>query len=43
MKFDKLVDELVELAVSDWQKKQEKVTTFESNILSGFAKGGVKS
>jgi len=43
VKFDKLVDELVELAVSDWQKKQKKVTTFESNILSGFAKGGVKS
>lgn len=43
VKFDKLVDELVELAVSDWHKKQKKVTTFESNILSGFAKGGVKS
>jgi len=42
MKFSKLVDELVELAVSDWDGKRRKVTTFESNILSGFASRGAK-
>ncbi len=40
--FPKLVSRLVELAVEDFESKQEKVTTFESNILAGFANGGLK-
>lgn len=39
--FPKLVTKLLELAVEDWQEKQKRVTTFESNILAGFG-GGVK-
>lgn len=37
--FPKLVTKLLELAVEDWQEKQKRVTTFESNILAGFGSG----
>ena len=40
--FPKLVTRLVELAASDWQRKQELITTFESNILAGFVNRGLK-
>lgn len=40
--FPKLVTKLVELAVSDWERKQELITTFESNILAGIAWRGLK-
>lgn len=40
--FPKLVNKLVELAVEDWEAKQKLVTTFESNILAGFASRGLK-
>ena len=41
--FQKLVTKLVDLAIDDWKEKNKLITTFESNILSGFAgnaKGG---
>ncbi len=40
--FPKLVTKLVELAVTDFERKQELITTFESNILAGFVNGGLK-
>lgn len=40
--FPKLVNKLVELAIEDWGAKQKLVTTFESNILAGFASRGLK-
>ncbi len=42
LRFSKLVNKLVELAIADWERKQELITTFESNILAGFANGGLK-
>jgi D-alanine-D-alanine ligase len=46
VKISQLVDRLVKLAVEDWRERQKLVSTFESNILSGYAGskgGGVKS
>jgi len=40
--FPKLVNRLVELAVSSWETKQGLIRSFETNILSSFATGGVK-
>ena len=42
LSFPKLVTKLVELAVTDFSRKQELITTFESNILAGFVNGGLK-
>lgn len=40
--FTELVKKLVSLAEEEWSRKQAYVTSFESNILAGFAKRGVK-
>lgn len=40
--FEKLVGHLVDLALQSWQLKQQKITTFESNILAGLGKLGSK-
>jgi len=40
--FGKLVTKLVELAEESWEEKQKKVTVFESNILAGLGRLGVK-
>ncbi len=40
--FPKLVSRLVDLAVSDWEAKQGLIRSFETNILSSFATGGIK-
>ncbi len=40
--FPKLVSRLVDLSISDWEMKQELIRSFETNILSSFATGGVK-
>ena len=40
MKISNLVDKLVNLAIEDWQERQKLVTTFESNILAGYAGAG---
>jgi D-alanine-D-alanine ligase len=40
--FPKLVSKLVELAMEEFERKQQLVTTFESNILAGFVNGGLK-
>ncbi len=40
--FPKLVSKLVELALESWKRKQQRVTVFESNILSGLGRLGVK-
>ncbi len=42
LEFADLVKELVEMAQSDWRRRQGLVTTFESNILAGFVSGGTK-
>ncbi len=42
LSFPKLVAKLVELAITDFERKQELITTFESNILAGFVNGGLK-
>lgn len=40
--FPKLVDRLVDLAVEEWRGKQNLVRSYESNILSSFARRGLK-
>ncbi len=40
--FKDLMRKLIRLAEEEWTKKQSLVTTFESNILSSFARGGSK-
>ncbi|OGD81390.1 hypothetical protein A2572_01150 [Candidatus Collierbacteria bacterium RIFOXYD1_FULL_40_9] len=40
--FSKLVDHLLELAIQSWDQKQQKVSTFESNILEKVGTGGLK-
>ncbi len=40
--FTKLVTKLVDLAIEEFESKKDLVTTFESNILSNFARGGLK-
>jgi len=40
--FPKLVGRLVDLAISDWEMKQGLIRSFETNILSSFATGGIK-
>lgn len=40
--FPKLVSRLVDLAISDWKAKQGLIRSFETNILSSFATGGLK-
>lgn len=40
--FPKLVSRLVDLAISDWKTKQGLIRSFETNILSSFASGGLK-
>ncbi|MBI2325968.1 hypothetical protein HYU91_01125 [Candidatus Collierbacteria bacterium] len=40
--FPKLVSRLVDLAISDWEAKQRLIRSFETNILSSFATGGIK-
>lgn len=40
--FKKLVTELVSLAVEESKNKESLVNTFSSNILAGFANGGLK-
>ncbi len=42
LSFPKLVTKLVELAIADFEMKQELITTFESNILAGFVSRGLK-
>lgn len=42
LSFHKLVTKLVDLAVDDWREKKKLITTFESNILSGFARNSLK-
>ena len=42
LSFPKLVTKLVELAIADFERKQELITTFESNILAGFVSRGLK-
>lgn len=37
VKIGDLVDRLVNLAIEDWLGRQKLVTTFESNILAGYA------
>jgi len=40
--FGKLVSKLVTLAEQSWKQKQAKITTFNSNILKGMEKLGIK-
>lgn len=40
--FGELVKKLVNFAVEEFERKQSLVTTFESNILAGFATNGLK-
>jgi len=40
--FPQLVDKLVQLAVKSHEKKNTRVTTFDSNILSGYAENSAK-
>lgn len=40
--FPKLVDHLLELAIEAWNSKQQKISTFESNILEKIGSGGLK-
>ncbi|KKT38858.1 MAG: D-alanine-D-alanine ligase [Candidatus Collierbacteria bacterium GW2011_GWF1_44_12] len=40
--FGKLVTKLIQLAEESWEEKQKKVTVFESNILAGLGRLGVK-
>ena len=42
VKFPKLVNKLVRLAIKEAEEKKRLVSTFESNILSGFANRGLK-
>lgn len=42
MPFPKLVSRLVELAIEDWETKQNLINTYENNILSAFATRGLK-
>jgi len=40
--FSELVEKLVNLAIENWKAKKELITSFENNILSGLANGGLK-
>jgi len=40
--FERLVRQLVELAINNWFEKQKLTTTFESNILKNFGEKGLK-
>lgn len=40
--FPKLVDHLLKLAIESWNSKQQKISTFESNILEKIGSGGLK-
>lgn len=42
IEFTELVTRLIELAKEDWKSKDKLVTTFESNILAGFSRRGLK-
>ncbi len=45
IKIVKLVERLIDWAIEDWKERQKLVSTFESNILKGYAGsklGGVK-
>ncbi len=42
VKFKDLVTKLVELAIEEKESKKKLISTFESNILSGFANKGLK-
>lgn len=42
MPFPKLVSRLVELAIEDWETKQNLISSFENNILSNFSTRGLK-
>ena len=38
--YDKLLDRMITIAIKDFKRKQKKVSTFETNVLSNF--GGAK-
>ena len=38
--YDKLLDRMISIAIKDFKRKQKKVSTFETNVLSNF--GGAK-
>ncbi len=40
--FPKLVDHLLNLAIESWESKQQKISTFESNILEKMGSLGLK-
>lgn len=42
IKFPELVKKLVKSALDDWEEKSKLITTFDSNILSNFAKKRLK-
>ena len=41
-KYSQLLDELITLAIKDYKNKQQKVNSFDTNILNNFKKNGIK-
>ena len=37
--FTDLLDEMINIGIKDYKKRSAKIHSFDSNILSGFAKG----
>ena len=40
--YTELLDDMVNIAIKDYKKRQAKTYSFDSNILAGFAKNGLK-
>ena len=41
-KYEQLLDDIITLAIKDYKDKHKKIYSFDTNILSGYASGGLK-